>query len=92
MRLLVSVTKGPEPRDHGMSVTVASFDLLCILVQGPHEVQDLHHVEPAEGDAAAPRAVAINGVTQAVRNGSARPSHEVIEEVIHQLDNIHDGL
>ena len=67
-------------------------DLLWQIVQSPHEVQDLHHVEPAQREPAAPRTVAVDGVAQTVRDGRACPAHEVVEEVVHQLDNVHDGL
>ena len=68
--------------------------LLGKFVQGSDKVEDLHHVKARHAESAAPGTVVgpVDAVGQPVRDGRTGSAHEVIEEVIHQLDNIHDGF
>ena len=68
--------------------------LLGKFVQSSDKVQDLHHVKACHMKSAAPGTVVrpVDAVAQPVRDGRAGTTHEVIKEVVHQLDNIHDGF
>ena len=67
--------------------------LLGEVVQSPHEVQDLHHVQPPHLQARPGHVVSVvHAVAEPVRQGLTRASHEVIEEIVHQFDDVHDGL
>jgi len=79
-------------RDHASGPDIGV--LLGKFVQGSDKVEDLHHVKARHAESAAPGTVVgpVDAVGQPVRDGCTGSTHEVIKEVIHQLDNIHDGF
>ena len=68
--------------------------LLGKFIQGSDKVENLHDVKTSDMKTTAPWTIvrSIDAITQPVHYSRAGTAHEVIEEVIHQLDNIHDGL
>jgi len=75
------------------SVAPHALSLLGEVVQGPHEVQHLHHVQSPHFQAGPGRVVrVVHAVTEPVRQGRPSTAHEVIEEVVHKFDNVHDGF
>ena len=69
------------------------LSLLGEVVQSPHEVQHLHHVQSTNLQAGPGHVVrVVHAVTEPVRQGCTRASHEVVEEVVHKFDDVHDSL
>ena len=85
---LGSAALAPDGCHRGQGSLRALGRLLGEVVQGPHEVQDLHHVEARDVEAAAPGTVAVYGVAQPVRDGRVGAAHEVVEKVVDDLDNV----
>jgi len=69
------------------------LSLLGEVVQSPHEVQHLHHVQSTHLQAGPGHVVrVVHAVAEPVRQGCTRASHEVVEEVVHKFDDVHDSL
>ena len=67
--------------------------LLGEVVQSPHEVQHLQDIQPADLQPRPGHVVrVVHAVAEPVRQRCSGAPHEVIEEVVHQFDNVHDGL
>ena len=67
--------------------------LVCLLgqiVHGAHKVHDLEHVHAANVNAGA--AGHLVRLAQVVLQHAGGAAHEVVEEVVHDLDKVHYGL
>ena len=68
---------------------VLNIAFLNHFVHGSHKVHDLKHVHPHDADARAPGLVV--GLPLVVES-TLGAAHEVVEEVVHDLDDVHHGL
>ena len=80
-----------------MYAYICVFLLCCVpafllreIVHGSHEVHYLKDVEPHEVDPGAPGHIV--GFPEVVFEHAGGTTHEVVKEVVHDLDEVHHGL
>ena len=67
----------------------------CLLGQVPessNKVQHLNNIKPTHSETSGSIISPVNTVGEPFSDSSAGSTHEVVEEVVHQLHHVHDGL
>lgn len=75
-----------------LNIDDASHLLLGEVVHGPGKVQNLEYIHPPDSDPWAPGHVVGLPCVVGGADLAGGPAHEVVEEVVHQVDDVHDGL
>ena len=77
---------------HTIYPSVIFHNLLGEIPESADKVKNLHHIKATNCQTSGTVICPVHTVSESISNGSIGTSHEVIEEVVHQLDNVHDGL